>query len=620
VSASTRQLGALFVLALAACGESAKRDVETIILCVWDGVDEQRLGSGAPLPGQERNLDPPSLAELFSRDSLDGEYWPATESSSAALASLLSRSSVEVHGLRSVAELGAQRIAPAVQTLAEELRAAGWRTLASASEAHFEMCGLARGFDVWHAPKAKQPRSWRPASEVLTALEPDLEAALATDQPVFVWLHFGDLRADRWRAAEPSAALLESYLQTWRHGDELIDAVFEARGEAQSLAERLRTLLMRRTDDPRRTALIEALYAGALAELDGKLAAVLERVDRERDPGRRTVILCGGPAGDRDELGEPGARRKSRLFRRGKWLGLDEWFAARRLRPPVPLASAAQGVSISSRGAGLEGLRVLLSCAGADFQPWGTSDTAESLQPTLQTSLQLAAHETRSVRLTRRGASFSLRFKHEQLFQLAPADVSVGSRTLADCDVPELVASQSPRWPENALVGPVLDLQSAGQRRLRGRVEAAEGARVELLVESFPTDLRLAQGIDCTDCSVTRHMLRPGAAWIQGRAPLEFVLPPRSPADRLGIVLRIDGARLSSSRIRYLGRVLSAPDTLELGFSAGAWLDAGLRGPGAGPGAEPLRLELLDELPASDAIELPSPDELEYLQRLDEDE
>ena len=618
-----KRLLVLGLALLAACGEPPAREIETVVVCVWDSVDVERPEFVPAKPFDRPAFAPPAIDQLRGRDGLGSYFRPRTRSASGAFASLLTRSSIEEHGLRSVTELGGERISADLPTLAEELRAQGWRTLASVSEAHFGLSGLDRGFDVWRAPEVRDARRWRAASEVVAAIESDLDAALASEDPVFLVLYFGDLRDGRWKASAPPADRLEPWMRAWRHGDELVDGAFDGEDEESSVAERLRRALLRRTDDPRREALLNGLYAGTLAQLDGLFADILARVDESRSWERRTAILCGGPAGDTPADGEPGPRRMAPYLREGMWFELDGLFEGWRDEPPrvdggppEPLSVVAsdQGLGLSATAANLDGLRVHVKAFDTSVRDWGVRDGEELKQ------LRLATGAPRRLRFDRRGAAFTLRLKHDELFQLSPSDIGVGGGSLAEADVPELVSSTSPDWPENAIVGPLLDLQSAGQRRLRGRVGGTAGARVEVLLESFPEDLGFPAGIECEGCSVIRHQRRPGAVWIKGGAPLEFLLPPRSPADRLGVLLKVDGQRISSSRMRYLERVLSAPDTLELGFSAGAWLQPELRAPMAEGQNARIRIDLLDELPLRADLELPSPAELEYLRKLDPDE
>jgi hypothetical protein len=624
VNVVVRFSAALLAAALVACGGQPQRAVETVVVCVWDSVDAEVLESG-----NGRRVLTPSLDGLDRAARRSVLYYPRTRSASGALASILTGEGVEVHGLRSVHELGAERVSPSVPTQAEQLQERGWQTLASVSEGHFDACGLARGFDHWHAPQRKEPRRWRSAREIYESVAVDLERALETDEPVFVLLHFGDLRDQRWLDSEPDAALLETYLRDWRHGDEVVDGAFDTEDEGRSLADRLRRALMRRNEDPRREALVRALYAGALAGVDAQLGKVAEALRRSRREERATVIVCGGPAGGGAEGSEPGSRHSARFIRVGDASLLDSWVEERSTETPDDVLSwpyglhgesAAQGVAARCQGDGFDGLRVQVACDESLIVDWDASPDREEGpgEESVQQSLGVGAPLER--RLQRRGSAFNLRLKHPDLFRLVQGDIALGSTSLADSDIPELIAARSPDWPENAIVGPVLDLQSAGQRRLRGRVEGTPGARVEVLVESFPADLSLPVEIECEDCSITRHRLRPGAVWVEGAAPLEFLLPPRSPANRLGVLVRVAGERVPGSRMRYLKRVLSAPDTLEFGFSAGVWLQPELHSPASVPGDARIRIDLLDELPPAEVSELPSSAELEFLRKLDPDE
>ena len=87
---------------------------------------------------------------------------------------------------------------------------------------------------------------------------------------------------------------------------------------------------------------------------------------------------------------------------------------------------------------------------------------------------------------------------------------------------------------------------------------------------------------------------------------MTFELPARIPSSRLGVALLLEGQRVPSSRMNYRGQVYSARGRVELGLSAGAWLDPRLRGE-APEGSDALvALELLDPIPAPADYHLPT--------------
>ena len=622
---------ALALTLLTACGGGVdQKSAPTVVLCVLDSVDGEQLArwSRSTETTFRWALDWDSPGGSGYGDSGGGVFYPRTRSASGNLASLLTGGTVSEHGLRSIHEWGGSSVAPGVTTLAEQLARDDSRTIASVAEAHFEAVGLGRGFDTWHAPAAKGKRPSRSASQVYGAAAADLEAAFESEDAVFVLLHFGDLKFDRWRGREPSRAALEAKLGPWL-GEEPVASAFSSEDESRTLAERLRRGLLRRSDDPRRSALLEALYADALAEIEAQLRDLHALLERHGRLANSTLVSCGGPAGVADSGPDPGARRRApwRLIGAGGTSG--PWFEERSTPTPGDVAAwpyglarerALQGVEVSRVGEGFEGLRGQLAADAAGLLPWRERDQVGAKPGVERVTLRFAGDGAERLFLDRRGAGFQLRLQHDDLFQLVPGDVRLGATTLARSDVPELIGSRSPDWPENAIVGPLLDLQQGPRRTLEGRVEAQAGAQVELLVELFPEDLELAEGIACSEGTVERHPLRPGAAWIRATGPVEFTLPTRSPSTRLGVVLRLDGVRQPSSRMRYLKRVLSAPDVLELGFSPGTWLDPELRAPEQGLAGGRLGIDLVDELPLPAELGLPSPAELRLLRQLDADE
>jgi len=622
---------ALALVLLTACGgEVAQKSAPTVVLCVLDSVDGEQLArwSGSMETTSRWALDWDSVDGEGYGSSGGGAYYPRTRSVSGNLASLLTGVTVSEHGLRSIQEWGGSRVSPGVTTLAEQLAHSGSRTIASVAEAHFEAVGLGRGFDTWHAPEAKGKRPSRTASQVYEAVAADLEAAFESEDEVFVLLHFGDLKFDRWRGRDPARQALEAKLGPWL-GEEPVASAFSSEDESRTLAERLRRGLLRRTDDPRRSALLEALYADALAEIEAQLRDLHALLERHGRLANATLVSCGGPAGVADSGPDPGARRRAPWRLMGGVGTLGPWFEERVTPTPEDVASwpyglaeerSIQGVEVTRVGEGFKGLRGQLAADAAVLLPWREKDQVGARPGVERVTLRFAGDEAERYLLDRRSAGFHLRLQHGDLFQLVPGDVRLGATTLARTDVPELIGSRSADWPENAIVGPLLDLQQGPGRTLQGRIDAQPGAQVEFLVELFPEDLEFAEGIACPEGTVERHPLRPGAAWIRATGPVEFTLPARSPSTRLGVVLRLDGIRQPSSRMRYLKRVLSAPDVLELGFSPGTWLDQELRAPERGLAGGRLGIDLMDELPLPEELELPSPAELRLLRQLDADE
>lgn len=594
------------LLALAACGGGApESDAETVLLVLVDELAPADLAA----PGA--TWDPmPHVTALAAAGESVADVLPAPLGRSAFAASVLTGVSPERHGLRSTHELGAERLGSDVPTVAGTLQAQGWETLASVVPAHWRVQGLDRGFDRWTATEEGRPA--RDARAVVDALAPELERALASPRDALVFLHFADLRTEA--KVEPDAATLEHYLGEWRGTGGVVDEAFADKESEESLATRLAKALLRRKHDPRREALLRAQRAARLAAIDAQLGRVLALV---RESGRETKVdvwVCGWrrpvPVWTLAEPEQPVA-----LVRRGEPNAQLPHFADRAALGPWVETPWESGTSVQPpaqhfrmRCAGRAPQDVQVDPVKPDTASWTSRGSVQNLSPGGSTSTSLP----------RRGQPLRLVFEDPELPRIPLASMVFGEGPLTEVVVPELVAQRSPEWPENALVGPLLDLQKSEPRRMRGVVDAPAGAAVEVLLESLPVDPALPDGVRCPDGEVAADPLRPGAVWVRGTGPLAFDFPTRGPGARLAVLCRVDGERVDHSRMRYLDRVLGAPDRLELLLGAGAWLDPALRA--APPEDAALGLQLVDGLPLPDSIALPSRAELSALRRLDPDE
>ncbi len=599
-----RSIVALF-LCLSACGGAPESDAETVVMVLVDELAPDELASyGAAWDAT------PNLTALAAAGEALADVRPAAASRSGFAASVLTGVSVEQHGLRSAHELGAERLL--ADTAATRLQGQGWTTLASVEPSHWDVQGLGGGFTSWHATPGGKPA--RSAAGVVDAVWPDLEAALESPANTFVFLHFGDLRGVTGDSVEPDVATLEHFLAEWRGSGGAIDEAFADLESEESLATRLAKFLKRRRDDPRRAAFERAQRAARLAAVDAQLGRVLELVREQGREAKADVWVSGwrpfpaeyGPATPADPAalirsGGPNAALPHFADRAaiGPWLETP-WSGGTSARLPL------QRFVMSSEGRAPKRIELhrLEASGGQKTLRLHTSNFG----PGSKVDQELAT----------RGLPLRLLFEDPELFQIPLETIQFGSRLLPEAAVPELVAQRSPEWPENALVGPLLDLQKNGSRRMRGTIDAREGASVEVLLESLPADLELLDGVECAEGEVAADPLRPGAVWVRGTGPLTFEFPTRGPGARLAVLCRVDGQRVDHSRMRYLERVLGAPDRLELYLSAGAWLDPDLRVAPVSDAA--LGLQLADDLPLPESIALPSRAELGLLRELESDE
>jgi len=593
------------LMTLAACGSGVpESDAETVVLVLVDELAPEDLAAY----GATWDATPNLTALAAAGEALEGVH-PAAGSRSGFAASVLTGVSVEQHGLRSAHELGAQR--PAGATSASRLHGQGWTTLASVQASHWKAQGLDRGYTCWYATPERKPA--RTAADVVDALWPELESALASPANTLVFLHFGDLSGAGSSKVEPDLATLEHYLAEWRGSGGVIDEAFAVTEAEESLAARLAKVLMRRREDPRRAAFERAQRAARLTAIDTQLGRVLELVREQGREAQAGVWVSGwravtdGPAGTESE---PAA-----LIRSGGPNAVLPHFADRSALGPwleTPWAGGTSAMTVPQRFA-------VASAGGAPARiELHTLEPIDGKKTLQMSASNLGPGSRIDHALPKRGLPLRLVLEDPALFQIPLESIQLGGAPLTDVDVPALVAQRSPEWPENALVGPVLDLQKSESRRMRGTVEAPEGVPVELLLESLPADLELLDGVECPDGEVVADPLRPGAVWVRGTGPLVFDFPTRGPGARLAVLCRIDGKRVDRSRMRYLDRVFGAPERLELLLSAGAWLDAGLRADPAADAA--LGLQLADDLPLPETIALPSRAELSLLRQLDSDE
>lgn len=600
-------------LLVAACGGPTQSDANTVVLCVWEGADFEELKAyGAGFDST------PVLSELAVQGEVLEGFRPASRSMSASFASLMTAKDPAEHGLRSVHELGACQLAPEVETWAEQLGPRGWRTLGVASQAHFDECGLHDGFDIWAAPDNRVPARSLSAESVLKVLDPELEKSLSSDEDVLLVLHFGDLRGRTWEGLQPARKTLEHFLGEWRGKGGVIDEAFADTTSELSLGKRLSQSLLRRTDDPRKDAMLQAQYAEALRYLDQQLGRLREELVDSGRLHKATIYVTGGAAGD--EAGEkPGPRETAPFIRFGPETSLMPW-ARSRTEASALIENSAQRerqIEVRSSAPPFKDLEITLMAHSGEVRALDGQEDRDPAADRGEWILQPS--ESMRAKLFGYGGDFTLRLRHPQIFALSPESVGVGALTYDKADVPMLLAAKSPGWPKNALSEPVLDLQPAGGRRMTGTLNSRMEERVEILIELFPPNPEFIAGIEIESGGVVPHDLRPGAAWLRGNGFMSFELPPRAPSERLALLLRVDGKPIAGSRIRYLDRTFVAPGSFELGLSSGVWLDEDLVGEGK-PLFEPkLWIRLFDSQASSRPTKAPKAEVVEVFSQLEED-
>ncbi len=349
-----------------------------LVVVLWPGL---RAGDLGALDAAHKST--PHLASLAGTGLVAGAYVPSSESSAAALATLLTGLEPTVHGLGSVRTPGRHGLPDGIPTLAEGLAARGWRTLAALLPAHLaaEWTGLARGFDTRFGEDAADP------------LEPflaELAAALRSERNVLALLceaPTAETPAPRGRAAiEAVRRALVPFRERPEIAQrlarlELSPALSPAPGADAALGE-LDELLLRRRGDPAREALLGAYRAAALSVLDERMGRVVNELSRAR-PRSWAVVVTG--------LGAPTLRELEALA--GEHAALPEALRVPLVLGGVPgLASAARAGTLRRD---LDLAALLARAAEGPFEgapiPWRAWDPAPRSDAVVQGAELLSA-------------------------------------------------------------------------------------------------------------------------------------------------------------------------------------------------------------------------------------
>jgi arylsulfatase A-like enzyme len=168
----------LLTLALAGCGRP--EHPRSVVLVTIDTLRADHLGFAGYAQPTSPNMD--ALAAVSTVFDTAVPTCPATAPS---VASILTGLHKAAHGVRR----NGSALAPAVTTLAERLRAAGWRTLARGTNPVLgTRQGFAQGFDVFLLP------AYSNESTAAPAVARDVRVLLddVGDGPFFLWVHFFD--------------------------------------------------------------------------------------------------------------------------------------------------------------------------------------------------------------------------------------------------------------------------------------------------------------------------------------------------------------------------------------------------------------------------------------------
>jgi arylsulfatase A-like enzyme len=217
------------LLAAAACGGGAGGHPRSVLVVTVDTLRRDAVGFLGAAPSPTPNLDALAREAVVFEDAYT--VAPITLPAHTSLFSGLYPAS---HGVR---DNGALRVPDAVETLAERLRARGYRTLASVSAFVLDPCfGLDQGFERYQAP----PRPFGGieinmaalrGAEAVDRLLAQLAAleAEAPGEPWLAWLHVYDPHAPYDAPGAPRGVpKAEAYKDEVRYADRELGRLFGA--------------------------------------------------------------------------------------------------------------------------------------------------------------------------------------------------------------------------------------------------------------------------------------------------------------------------------------------------------------------------------------------------------
>ncbi|MBI1379807.1 MAG: hypothetical protein GC161_01820 [Planctomycetaceae bacterium] len=307
------------------------------MLVLLDGLAAEHVGPAAARMGWPAPLDPARGAPWQHR-------LPPSTSAVATLATWLTGLAPDAHGLLSVRDSGAERLAPHVPTLAQNLSARGGRAFAALAAPQFgdDICGLGRGFEVWDAPAISQQRA---ADPLVAGLVERSAAARASGGELLVVVAFQ-------RDSEPPAAALVPHLRVRLEGTQaklVWGPKLSAPGGGAEAAVEFAETFARRRSSPEAEILEAARRDAAVAAQIAALSALLAAL--ETPPAH--LIVVGLPApGWPAVAGEPfspGAWSVPHLALEGGVPGMDAsavQLARALIGPRPPLAERTFGATV----------------------------------------------------------------------------------------------------------------------------------------------------------------------------------------------------------------------------------------------------------------------------------
>jgi len=364
-SRAARRPGLLVPLvALAACA-CAPPGPDVAVLVTVDTLRADRLGAYGSELGLTPHLDALAAESLV----FDAAYAPASFTLPAMTAAFTGRHPIEL-GIRS----NESALDASFPTLAGELRARGWRTVAVVGNYVLRAeCGLAAGFDVYDDtfPEREAVRGWpeRSAGATTDAALARLDACLAevaeSRERCFLWVHYQDPHGPY----TPPEGLREKHLPRARraHGDREL-AVREDDLGVGGLP-RYQVL-----EDRRDAAFYAAGYDAEVEYTDREVGRLLRGLEARGLAERAVVAFAadhGEGLGERDYWFAHGEHLTDPLVRVPLFLRASGVAPARRadpaglvdLAPTLASLLAREPVALGTRG------RDLLAPEAADAEP-----------------------------------------------------------------------------------------------------------------------------------------------------------------------------------------------------------------------------------------------------------
>jgi|GEM_PF-1865898 len=256
------------------------RGARTVVLVLFDSARTDHLAPYGYALDTTPNLTRFAAESVVFEDAL-----AAVTGTNAGLASLFTGLHAQTHGVGSLRDLGQHALAARHVTLAERFREGGFRTigLVSLPQLSSRLFGLMQGFDTIVQPGLNEDEA-RTAFQSFFSVKQDLALALASDEPVFAFLHFADARSHDAAPGAVGGQFLAPNLAPFAEQSDLLrGAVARATEDPEAGVVELGRLLGRGRGSPEWEAYRAALYDGQLAFVDEYLGLLFELL---REHGR----------------------------------------------------------------------------------------------------------------------------------------------------------------------------------------------------------------------------------------------------------------------------------------------------------------------------------------------